>query len=242
MNDRKGSIASGSERPVLRNLRLDRIGRQPAKSGRSSFASSLFRFSCVRRPDRPHERMQRLDVPQLAYRGAIIGCISEIHYTLNARRMIEDLSIEPLALHPQAIPLLQEWFEAEWPSYYGAGGRGSALHDLQSYANQGRLPVGVVALRGGSVCGVAALKAESIASRAHLSPWAAAGLVHPSMRGQGIGRLLLGALEEQARQLGFVRVYCGTSTAQSLLQRCGWQLIESIIHEGENLGVYSKAL
>lgn len=156
--------------------------------------------------------------------------------------MPQGFSIEPLAQHQQAIAVLREWFEAEWPSYYGAGGRGSALSDLQACANEGSLPVGVVALRAGSVCGVAALKAESIASHLHLSPWAAAGLVHPSMRGQGIGSLLLGALEEQARKLGFTRIFCGTSTAQSLLQRCGWQLLENINHEGKSLGVFNKAL
>jgi GNAT superfamily N-acetyltransferase len=153
-----------------------------------------------------------------------------------------DIVIAPLAAHPEVLPLLCEWFEAEWPSYYGAGGRGNALHDLQSYANAGTLPVGLVAFSQDGVCGVAALKAASIASHAHVSPWAAAGLVHPAMRGQGIGGKLLAALEEQARSLGFSRIYCGTSTAESLLQRCGWRLFERIIHEGHDLVIYSKAL
>lgn len=155
--------------------------------------------------------------------------------------MHNGLSIEPLVQHSQAIAELCEWFEAEWPEWYGPGGKGSALADLHAYANQGSLPVGIVVLQAGCVCGVAALKAESIASHAHLSPWATAGLVHPSMRGRGIGRLLLSGLEEQAHKLGFPGIYCGTSTAQSLLQRSGWRLIERITHEGKNLGIYHKA-
>lgn len=151
-------------------------------------------------------------------------------------------SIEPLALHPQVAPILCKWFEVEWPSYYGPGGPGSAQRDIEAYANQGSLPVGVIALKDGNVCGVAALKAQSIASHTYLTPWAAAGFVPPSLRGQGIGRLLLGALEEEARKLGFSRIYCGTSTAESLLLRCGWERIESVIHEGRSLGIYSKAL
>ena len=122
--------------------------------------------------------------------------------------------------------MLQLWFETEWPSYYGTRGPGDARLDLQAFANRGSLPVGVVAFRGGEVCGVAALKAESISSHRHLSPWAAAGLVPPSERGQGIGAQLLAALEREARNLGFQHIYCGTSTAESLLQRSGWQLIE----------------
>lgn len=156
--------------------------------------------------------------------------------------MDESLRIEPLAAHPEVLPLLCEWFEAEWPSYYGVGGPGDALHDLRAYANEGSLPVGVVAFRQGKLCGVAALKVTSIASHRHLSPWAAAGLVHPTLRGQGIGSMLLAALEQQARGLGFGRIYCGTSTSESLLQRCGWQLLDRIVHEGEDLAIYSKAL
>lgn len=160
----------------------------------------------------------------------------------HAPRMPAAISVEPLALHPQAIPVLRGWFEAEWPAYYGPGGPGSAQRDLEACANEASLPVGVVALLEGEVCGVAALKAESIPSHAHLSPWAAAGLVDPALRGRGIGRLLLAAVEQQARKLGFAQVYCGTSSAHGLLQRSGWELTETILHAGERLGIYGKAL
>jgi len=152
------------------------------------------------------------------------------------------VAVEPLARHPEVLAILERWFEAEWPSYYGPGGRGSARADLQSYANQGSLPVGVVAFRDGDLCGVAALKGSSIASRSHLSPWAAAGLVKSSERGRGVGTELVAALEREAQSLGYPHIYCGTSTAESILQRRGWQLMERIEHEGQNLGIYRKAL
>jgi GNAT superfamily N-acetyltransferase len=151
-------------------------------------------------------------------------------------------SIEPLASHPQVIPVLCEWFDAQWSNYYGSGGKGSALQDLKACANQGSLPVGMVALQAGRVCGFAALKEQSIESHSHLLPWAAAGLVHPSMRGRGIGGLLLGTLEEQARELGFERIHCATSSAHRLLQRRGWWLLDSVVHDGERLGVYARSL
>jgi GNAT superfamily N-acetyltransferase len=145
------------------------------------------------------------------------------------------ISIEPLASHPQTIPILCEWFEAQWPDHYGPGGKGSALQDLKACANQGSLPVGMVALQARRICGVAALRAQSIESHSHLLPWAAAGLVHPSMRGRGIGGLLLGALEDQARKLGFERIYCATRSAHRLLQRRGgscstaWSMTASVL-------------
>ena len=100
----------------------------------------------------------------------------------------------------------------------------------------------MVAFRDASLCGVAALKAESIASHAHLWPWAAAGLVRRDLRGQGIGEQLVLALERHAETMGFDRIYCGTSTAERLLRRIGWRLLERVEHEGDLLGIYEKAL
>ena len=62
------------------------------------------------------------------------------------------------------------------------------------------------------------------------------------LRGRGIGQQLVFALEERAKAMGFDRIYCATGTAEGLLQRSGWRLSERIIHEGEALGVYEKAL
>lgn len=152
------------------------------------------------------------------------------------------IRIARLAAHPEALPLLAAWFKAEWPAWYGPGGPGNAEHDLADFANGTGLPLGVVAFRGDVLCGVAALKASSIASHAHLSPWAAAGLVEPSLRQQGIGAVLLAALEVEAAALGHPFIYCGTSTAASLLERSGWSLLETVLHDGQTLGIHRKAL
>ena len=152
------------------------------------------------------------------------------------------IRIARLAAHPEALPLLAAWFKAEWPAWYGLGGPGNAEHDLADFANGTSLPLGVVAFRGDVLCGVAALKASSIPSHAHLSPWAAAGRVEPSLRQQGIGAVLLAALEVEAAALGHPFIYCGTRTAASLLERSGWSLLETVLHDGQALGIYRKAL
>ncbi|KXK54758.1 MAG: GNAT family N-acetyltransferase [Chlorobi bacterium] len=154
--------------------------------------------------------------------------------------MLTSIHLAPLANHPEVLPELRQWFESEWPEYYGKEGPGNAEADLIAFSGIGRLPVGIVAFHHGEPCGVAALKAESISSHRHLSPWAAAGLVKASKRGEGIGARLLQRLEEEAGRLGFTHLYCGTATAESLLLRNGWTLIERIQHEGEPLGIYQK--
>jgi GNAT superfamily N-acetyltransferase len=153
-------------------------------------------------------------------------------------------TVVPLREHPEHCAFFAAAFEAEWPSWYGPGGQGNAQADLLAFANQhGALPVGVVALGpGNQPLGVAALKAISIPSHSHLSPWAAAGYVAPAWRRQGIGALLLEALLHEASRLGYQAVYCATSASESLLVRQGWNLMQSVQHEGHSLQVFHRAV
>lgn len=153
-----------------------------------------------------------------------------------------DVRIGYLADHPEALPALEQLFLSEWADYYGATGLGDARQDLVAYSNHGRLPVAVVAFLGSKPCGVAALKADSISTHQHLTPWVGAGMVAPQFRRHGIGARLLSALEDVARDLGFTTIYSGTITANSLLSREGWQLREIVQYDGEMVSIYEKTL
>jgi len=157
---------------------------------------------------------------------------------------ITSASVGSLRDHPEHCVFFAEAFKAEWPAWYGPGGPGDAQADLQAFANpNGQLPVGVVALGPShQPLGVAALKATSIPSHSHLSPWAAAGYVLPSCRRQGLGALLLAALLAEASRLGFHAIYCATATSESLLAREGWSQMESLVHEGHQLQVFRCAV
>jgi GNAT superfamily N-acetyltransferase len=136
------------------------------------------------------------------------------------------LRISHLADHPDAVPVLKQWFEIAWADYY----------------SREKLPVGLVAFYAGQLCGIAALKPDSISTHTHLSPWAAAGFVVPGFRRRGIGAKLVSALEDVARALGYSTIYCGTSTAIDLLKRQEWQFMERVRYHGEDVSIYQKAL
>ena len=152
------------------------------------------------------------------------------------------LAIRHLADHPECIPPLARWFEAEWPDWYGPGGRGNAGDDLRRFCSHAALPIGLVALQDGEPVGCVALKADSIPERAQLGPWVAAGLVHPDHRRRGCGAALVGAAEALARELGYPAVFCATATAASLLERLHWSFVETLVHDGESLRLYRKPL
>ena len=145
---------------------------------------------------------------------------------------------------PQLCAFFAEQFEAEWPDWYGSGGRGDAVADLIAFANPaGALPLGVVALDDvGLPVGIAALKATSIDTYAHVSPWATAGYVLPRRRRGGIGASLLSALLAEARRLGFPVIYCATANAVSLLEREGWSQIDTVTHEGSNQFIFRRVV
>jgi GNAT superfamily N-acetyltransferase len=147
-----------------------------------------------------------------------------------------------LADHPEALPVLERLFQAEWPSYYGVGGPGNAHQDLVAYSTRKQLPVGLVAFVDSEPCGVVALKSDSITTHKHLSPWVGGGMVAPQYRRQGIGSHMASAIEAVARDLGFNVIYSGTSTANSLLIREGWQFIELVQYNGEEVSIYEKVL
>ena len=150
--------------------------------------------------------------------------------------------VEPLASYPHLVGLIAGWFTAQWPDWYGPAGPGDVHADLRAFsASEHRLPVALVAFELGRPIGVGALKAASIASHRHLSPWAAAGYVLPQRRGCGAGAALLRALVAHAGKLGHARVYCGTSTAESLLLRSGWSVHEVTLHDGQALTIFQSA-
>lgn len=123
----------------------------------------------------------------------------------------------------EAESMLERWFVEEWEPYYGTSGPGDARADLRAASDKNSLPICLVAVdAGGGPIGTIALKAESVASHRHLSPWVAAFLVAPDHRGRGIGTVLLAAAEKEARRLGFKSLYIATDVAVGLLERRNW--------------------
>ena len=142
--------------------------------------------------------------------------------------------------------MLKEWFEREWAQYYGPDGTGDANKDLYDSCNRDELPVALVAISDGEICGTAALKVESVSTHKHLSPWLAALFVIPRFRHHGIGERLIAAVEEKAEQLGFHRLYVGTSegsgTPESLLRKRGWEFVEKGPYFVSEILIFQKAL
>lgn len=167
--------------------------------------------------------------------------------TLAAEQMGEaernGVTIGYLADHPDALPILAEAFRAESPEYF----RDRSVADLvdqllRPTLQRDALPLALIAHVDGTVAGTAALRAESITTHRHLTPWLAALHVLPAFRGRGLGENLIRAIEGEATRLGLASLYAGSGRAALLFERLGWQVLEWITYHGAPLAILRREL
>ena len=140
-----------------------------------------------------------------------------MHYTL---RHLVDV--------PDAVDVLESAFVAEWEPWYGPDGGGDARADLLACSSRTLLPLCLVAIdAAGVVAGTAALKDESVGSEYGYGPWLAALLVRPEHRGRGVARMLIAAIEREARAVGTAALYCSTETLGCVLVQRDWAPVGS---------------
>ena len=159
---------------------------------------------------------------------------------------MDKLKVELLVDHPEAITILKKLFESEWEPYYGDSGPGDAETDLKKSASRTVLPIAVVAIFDGNICGTAALKMESVTTYPDYFPWLAGLLVAPEYRRQGIGEQLIMEIEKLAKQLGYKEIYVGTGEKSRMsevtLDKRNWKFIDKSEYFVSEANIYKKKL
>lgn len=143
----------------------------------------------------------------------------------------------------EALPELIGWYESEWEPYYGEDGPGDAAADLEQACQKDALPLAILAqTEHGLVAGVGALRRESLPSHRHLTPWITGLLVAPPFRSYGVASTLVARLEDEARRLGFPKLFVATDTASAIVERRGWKPIGRAPTLREETSVYALEL
>jgi len=94
--------------------------------------------------------------------------------------------------------------------------------------NKQALPIRLVALTEGKCAGTASLVFNDLKCRDY-TPWLAALYVEAGHRNQGIGLLLIDAVKDIARQLGYDKLYLRTEHASGYYRKLGWEFVETCI-------------
>ncbi len=157
--------------------------------------------------------------------------------------MPEDFKIIYLADARELVVPLAPLFIEEWEPYYGRQGPGDAETDLNDCCNRDAIPLALVAIDGdGEIMGTAALKARSIETHRHLSPWLAAMFVVERHRGHGVSAALVAEIEKNALRLGYQRIYVGSRGVTSAMRDSGWTRLDEAESLRGPIEIYVKEL
>jgi len=150
------------------------------------------------------------------------------------------MNISYLADHTEVIPMLAQWFYKEWSYLYP----GKTLADVEQLIgeriNINRIPLALVAFNNQELIGTVCLKVHDMDTHLDLSPWLAGLYVSESMRLNGIGSMLVSAIEKKASELGIEKLYLHTPESETFYLKLGWQLKERTNYHGFPVSIMQK--
>ena len=143
-----------------------------------------------------------------------------------------------LADRLDTIPMLAQWFLAQWPDYYA----GETLTDLElgfrEESHHHRLPTRLVAFADGELAGTIVLRDRAIQSLPEPHPGLGGLFVPSKHRTRGIGTELVRVGMDVAREQGYEVVYATTAVAGGILERLGWAAVREVSYNDEQLTLY----
>ena len=141
------------------------------------------------------------------------------------------MEIRFLAETPDAIPVLAEWFHAEWHHYDGRC-IAEIEAQLRDCLNRDSLPITFLAISDADVVGTVTLDTSDLPLYDHLSPWLASLYVVPSRRRAGVGRALVEHVVSFARDRQLLPLYLWTPGSTHLYEKCGWKVLCCDVYAG----------
>lgn len=150
--------------------------------------------------------------------------------------------IEYLQRHSAAIPVMAAWFHREWGHFYPERSLQDVEQLIAERTHTDRIPLTLVAYDDEELVGSVCLKQYDMDDRRDLTPWLAGLYVKASRRGEGIGRQLVAAIEQRARELGIETLYLFTPASEGFYRQLGWTWQEDVTYHGYAATIMFKPL
>ena len=152
------------------------------------------------------------------------------------------VTIDFLADHLDMIPILANWFRAQWPDYYADWSPAEMEQDFLAEASYNCLPIRLVAFEADELVGTIVLREHGSESMPEFQPELGGLFVIESQRGRGIGTSLVRAGMKLASDQGYETIYATTVAAAGILERSGWAFIKTVTHHDGQLALYGCEL
>lgn len=145
-----------------------------------------------------------------------------------------------LKKHPESVSTIAELGYRGW----GEPDPRAAVEFLQRCLSAQMLPCTQIALLENRLAGSISLLEYEMgdAQPVERRHWMGYLVVDPALRGQGIGRQLMAHMQQVARDLGIVQLYCYTIDQADLYEFLGWTSLESLDYQGHRVTVMTRQL
>ena len=154
------------------------------------------------------------------------------------------IKLDYLANYRRYVKQISRWFYKEWKEYYKFDKNG--LKDIENSIHTrihiNTLPLAVVALKNNILIGTASLKYYDMDNKKDLSPWLAGVFVAERFRNQGIGKLLINRISEEAKRLQFKKLYLWTPQSKEYYEHLGWKVVTREFYKIAEVFVMEKTL
>jgi len=116
------------------------------------------------------------------------------------------------------------------------------LRSMELFASDHERGVALIAKADGVPVGTCLLVESEIEPNHDVSPWLAGLFVVPEFRRKGAGAVLVRAVEDQARQRGFSRLYLYTTGAVGFYAMLGWSVLDRTNWRGSDTALMVRDL
>jgi N-acetylglutamate synthase-like GNAT family acetyltransferase len=136
-----------------------------------------------------------------------------------------DFSIENLADHPEAIPLITQWHLKQWGDIMPDHTSQTYGRYLSTHYKRDGIPSMYVAVYEERVIGTAALEDDDMDTHPEFTPWLARVYTDVKYRKNGVGETLVKKVFEEARRLNVKKLYLFTPDRQHYHERFGFRTL-----------------
>lgn len=148
------------------------------------------------------------------------------------------ITIGFLADHPDTVPTLAKWFRDQWPDYYANWSQAEMEQDFLEDASRDRLPIRLIAFETNELAGTIILRENGTEMLPEFQPELGGLYVVASHRGHGIATELVRTGMKLALDQGYETVYATTVAAAGIMERLGWEFLQTVVYQDGPTGLY----
>lgn len=152
------------------------------------------------------------------------------------------MQIDYLPEFPELLNQLAPYLYKEWGHHNGEKSVEDRIRFMAPRMTSGGVPTCFVAHEGGEALGTVSLIEDDFEIRPQYTPWLASLYVLPNKRKLGVGKGLMGSVEEEAARLGIKTLYLTTEDKESYYEKQGWTTIEHAENHGRLAAIMMKEI